>query len=53
LPTAYALNWLLDRAYPQRIATEGERQGLDLYELGSGAYPEFATHSEEFTQRKM
>jgi Amt family ammonium transporter len=53
LPTAYALNWLLDRAYPQRIATEGERQGLDLYELGSGAYPEFATHSEEFSQRKM
>jgi len=53
LPTAYALNWLLNRAYPQRIATEGERQGLDLYELGSGAYPEFATHSEEFSQRKI
>ena len=30
---------------------EGERQGLDLYELGAGAYPEFVTHTEEFTQR--
>jgi len=29
---------------------EGERQGLDLYELGAGAYPEFVTHSEEFGQ---
>jgi Amt family ammonium transporter len=53
LPTTYALNWLLDRAYPQRVAAEGERQGMDLYELGSGAYPDFATHSEEFSQRRL
>jgi Amt family ammonium transporter len=53
LPTTYALNWLLDRAYPQRVAAEGERQGMDLYELGAGAYPEFATHSEEFSQRRL
>ena len=53
LPMTYALNWLLNRVYPQRVAPEGERQGMDLYELGSGAYPEFLTHSEEFSQRKM
>ena len=50
LPLTYGLNWLLNRYYPQRIAPEGERQGMDLHELGAGAYPEFLTHSEEFTQ---
>ncbi len=53
LPSTYALNWLLDRSYPQRVAAEAERQGMDLYELGSGAYPEFATHGEEFSQRRV
>jgi len=24
---------------------------MDLYELGAGAYPEFLTHTDEFTQR--
>jgi Amt family ammonium transporter len=51
LPLTYCLNWLLNRYYPQRVAPEGEHQGMDLYELGAGAYPEFMTHSEEFTQR--
>ena len=51
LPLTYALNWLLNRFVPQRVAREGERQGLDLYELGAGAYPEFLTHSDEFLQR--
>jgi ammonium transporter, Amt family len=51
LPLSYGLNWLLDRFYPQRVAPEGERQGMDLYELGAGAYPEFITHSEDSTQR--
>jgi ammonium transporter, Amt family len=50
LPLTYGLNAALDRVWPQRVAVEGERQGLDLYELGAGAYPEFVTHSEEFTQ---
>jgi Amt family ammonium transporter len=51
LPLTYGLNWLLNRFYPYRVAIEGERQGMDLYELGAGAYPEFLTHNEEFTQR--
>ena len=50
LPLTYGLNLALDRIWPQRVAMEGERQGLDLYELGAGAYPEFVTHSEEFGQ---
>jgi ammonium transporter, Amt family len=51
LPLTYGLNWLLNRVYPQRASAEGERQGMDLYELGAGAYPEFMTHGEEFTER--
>lgn len=51
LPLTYGLNRLLDRFYPQRVAVEGERQGMDLHELGAGAYPEFATHTDEFTLR--
>ena len=52
-PLTYGLNWLLNRFYPQRVGAEGERQGMDLYELGAGAYPEFIVHSDEFTQRKI
>ncbi len=51
LPLTYGLNWLVNRFYPQRVALEGERQGMDLHELGAGAYPEFITHTEEFMQR--
>jgi Amt family ammonium transporter len=51
LPLAYVLNWLLDRVYSQRVAPEGERQGLDLHELGADAYPEFVIHTEEYIQR--
>ena len=51
LPLTYSLNWLLNRFYTQRVAPEGERQGMDLYELGAGAYPEFMTYTDGFTQR--
>jgi Amt family ammonium transporter len=51
LPLTYGLNWVLNRFYPQRVPVEGERQGMDLYELGAGAYPEFVTHTDDFTQR--
>jgi Amt family ammonium transporter len=51
LPMTYGLNWLLDRIYAQRVAAEGERQGMDLYELGAGAYPDFIVHNDEFTER--
>jgi ammonium transporter, Amt family len=51
LPLVYGLNWLLNRFHPQRVAVEGERQGMDLHELGAGAYPEFMTHGDDFSQR--
>ncbi len=51
LPLTYGVNWVLNRFVPQRVARDGERQGMDLYELGAGAYPEFVTHSDEFSQR--
>jgi len=33
------------------VDEEGEWQGMDLHELGAGAYPEFVVHNDEFTQR--
>jgi Amt family ammonium transporter len=51
LPLTYGLNLALNRFFPQRVAVEGERRGMDLYELGAGAYPEFITHSEDFPLR--
>ncbi len=51
LPLTYGLNWLLNRIYRQRVDREGERQGMDLFELGAGAYPEFDIHGDEFLQR--
>jgi ammonium transporter, Amt family len=51
LPLTYGLNWLQNRFFPQRVAMEGEWHGMDLHELGAGAYPEFAIYSDEFMQR--
>lgn len=51
LPLSYGLNALLNRFLPQRVEPGGERQGMDLFELGAGAYPEFVTHREDFTRR--
>lgn len=51
LPMTYGLNWLLGRIIPHRVSWDGERQGLDLHELGADAYPEFVVHSDEFMQR--
>ena len=51
LPAIHGYHWVLDRIYPQRVSAEGERQGMDLHELGAGAYPEFVIHREDFGQR--
>jgi Amt family ammonium transporter len=51
LPLSYAANLILNRFYPYRVSVEGERQGMDLHELGAGAYPEFMTHTDEFLPR--
>ena len=51
LPMTYGLNWLLGRFIPYRVSVDGERQGMDLHELGADAYPEFVVHADEFMQR--
>jgi len=50
-PMTYGLNWLLNKFIPYRVSSDGERQGLDLHELGADAYPEFVVHADEFMQR--
>jgi Amt family ammonium transporter len=51
LPLTYSLNWLLNRFYPLRVSLDGERQGMDLHELGAGAYPEQDSNNDEFIGR--
>jgi Amt family ammonium transporter len=50
-PLIHGVNWVIGRIYPHRVDAEGEWQGMDLYELGAAAYPEFVVHSDEFTER--
>jgi len=50
-PMTYGLNWILGLLIPHRVSLDGERQGLDLHELGADAYPEFVVHADEFMQR--
>jgi len=51
LPMTYGLNWLLGRIHRQRVDLEGEVLGMDLHELGAGAYPEFDTHNDDYGPR--
>ena len=47
LPLVYLLFWLVNRAIPFRVDPDGERVGMDLHELGGGAYPEFVIHRDD------
>jgi ammonium transporter, Amt family len=47
LPLLYLLFALLDRLIPLRVDPDGERVGMDLHELGGGAYPEFVIHRDD------
>ena len=47
LPGVYLLFLLLNRVLPFRVDVDGERIGMDLHELGGGAYPEFVIHRDE------
>jgi Amt family ammonium transporter len=47
LPLVYLLFWLLNRFVPFRVDPDGERIGMDLHELGGGAYPDFVIHRDE------
>jgi Amt family ammonium transporter len=47
LPLVYLLFFVLNRFVPFRVNSDGERIGMDLEELGGGAYPEFVIHRDE------
>jgi Amt family ammonium transporter len=47
LPLVYLLFAVLNRIVPFRVDPDGERMGMDLHELGGGAYPEFVIHRDE------
>jgi Amt family ammonium transporter len=46
-PLLYLLFAVLNRYVPFRVDADGERLGMDLHELGGGAYPEFVIHRDE------
>ena len=47
LPLVYGLFALLNRFVAFRVDPDGERLGMDLHELGGGAYPEFVIHRDD------
>jgi Amt family ammonium transporter len=47
LPLTYFLFAGINRFVPFRVDPDGERLGMDLHELGGGAYPEFVLHRDE------
>ena len=47
LPLVYLLFAILNRVVAFRVDPDGERIGMDLHELGGGAYPEFVIHRDE------
>jgi ammonium transporter, Amt family len=47
LPLIYLIFKILNRVLPLRVDSDGERLGMDLHELGGGAYPEFVVHRDE------
>jgi Amt family ammonium transporter len=47
LPLVYFLFLVLNRFVPLRVDADGERVGMDLHELGGGAYPEFVIHRDD------
>ncbi len=51
LPLLYGANLLLNRFVPYRVDNDGDWQGMDIRELGAGAYPEFVVHADEFVPR--
>jgi Amt family ammonium transporter len=51
LPLIYGANVLLDRFLPYRVDPDGDWQGMDIRELGAGAYPEFVIHADDYVPR--
>jgi Amt family ammonium transporter len=51
LPVIYVGNLLLNHFVRYRVDNDGDWQGMDIRELGAGAYPEFVVHADEFVPR--
>jgi ammonium transporter, Amt family len=47
LPLVFFVFLALNRFVPFRVDADGERIGMDLHELGGGAYPEFVIQRDE------
>jgi len=47
----YGVNILIDHYMPYRVDSDGDWQGMDIRELGAGAYPEFVVRADEFVPR--
>jgi Amt family ammonium transporter len=50
-PLIHLANLALNRFLRFRVDADGDWQGMDIRELGSGAYPEFVVHADEFVPR--
>lgn len=50
-PLIHILHRLLHKLIPFRVDADGDWQGMDIRELGAGAYPEFVVHADEFVPR--
>ena len=50
-PLIHILHRLLNKLVPFRVDADGDWQGMDIRELGAGAYPEFVVHADEFVPR--
>jgi Amt family ammonium transporter len=50
-PFIHLLHRLLNKLIPFRVDANGDWQGMDIRELGAGAYPEFVVHADEFVPR--
>jgi Amt family ammonium transporter len=51
LPLVHLTHLALNRFVPFRVDADGDWQGMDIRELGAGAYPEFVIHADEFVPR--
>jgi Amt family ammonium transporter len=51
LPLLHGGNLLLNHFIRFRVDSDGDWQGMDIRELGAGAYPEFVIHADEFVPR--
>ncbi len=51
LPLIHGGNLLINRWSTYRVDDDGHWHGMDVRELGAGAYPEFVIHADEFVPR--